>query len=105
MRPGCSIDEFQSTLKQIESVETPYGHFKDFEYYWSIETDSETPPYFIVAGAFFITDDGNKLTYSTVNIVEEETGGKWRTIWCIEYNPKGVEPFHPPRIHQNANDG
>lgn len=104
MRPGCSIDEFQSALKQNEAVETPYGHFKDFEYYWSIETDSENSPFFIVAGAFFITDDGYKLTYSTVNIVEE-SGGKWRTVWCIEYNPDDVTPFHPPKIRGIPNGG
>ena len=104
MRPGCSIDEFQSTLKQNEAVKTPYGHYKDFEYYWSIKSDSETPPFFIVAGAFFITEDGYKLTYSTVNIVEE-SGGKWRTIWCIEYQPDDVTPFHSPILRGVSNDG
>lgn len=103
MQPGYSVDSFQRELKKTWVVDTPYQHFKDFEYYWSLEKRNEESPSYIIAGAFFISDDGYKLTYATINIVEQPKG-KWRTIWSIEYQPDGVKPFHHPKIRGVEDD-
>jgi len=104
MPPGCSIDEFQSALKQSGTIKTPFQHYKDYEHYWTIQTGSDNPPFFIIAGRFASTDNGYELTYSTLNVVEE-SGGKWKTIWCIEYQPDNVTPFSQPRLRGVSTDG
>lgn len=86
MGGNWSCDEFESALAKSGVVDTPYQHFKDFERYWRIHTDSKYEISFVLAAAFAGPIDEEKLCYATVNLVEE-SGGAWRTVWSIKYNP------------------
>ncbi|ELP34501.1 hypothetical protein RBSWK_01587 [Rhodopirellula baltica SWK14] len=73
----------------------PVQHFKDFEFYWKIDTDLPDSTAFIIA-ATFVPIDGYHLTHATVNVVEQP-GGTWRTIWLSDY-PSSTPDAIPPRI-------
>jgi hypothetical protein len=94
---GCTLDDFEMELSKIGSVKVPLQHFKDFEFYWSIDTGSEDFPHFIIAGNF-ASGNGNCLAHATVNIVEEPRGA-WRTIWLVDYATANHD-FLPPRIRR-----
>ena len=91
-----TIQEFGSKLHARGLVEeSNYQHFKDFEFYWTIDQNRATPHY-IIAGAFFPTETRLSrsefaLKYVTINVVNESSGA-WDTIWSIEHFSV---PIHP----------
>lgn len=93
--PGdCSLEDFETRLQKIEHVSTRHYFFKDFEYYWKIETDSVNGPTYILAGTF-MPGKPYRLSYVTLNIIET-SGGPWRTIWLADYpsdRPKAIPPI------------
>lgn len=78
LSPGLSIEEYQAAIAKIGKVDTPYGHFKDHEYYWTIKEGSDI---YIIAGAFSSMVDN--LSYSTISVVEENG---WRTFYSYRHD-------------------
>ena len=85
LAPRCSIKEFEAGLTVTGVVEVPYGHFKDWEYYWKVKSHDRERPDYVLAGAF-LPNEESELIYATINLIENP-GGSWRTVWSIEYLP------------------
>lgn len=83
MKSDLSLEEYQKTLAQTGLVETPYGHFKDFEYFWEIKLPAgSTGRYSITAAFATFTDD---LAYSSISV-----GVPKEKIFAIQHNPEST---------------
>ena len=86
-----SMDRFGSQLHEMQLTETSnFQHWKDFEFYWTVEQNEKKPHYIIAGGFWHGSSKELNLVHATINEVTQPTG-KWKTVWSIKYG----EPKRP----------
>ena len=96
LRDGSSLEQFELELNRLGNIEVPYAHHKDFEFYWSINSDSPSTSQFIIAANFTPSENAYRLTHA--HIIEASAGSR-RTIWLADY---GGHQLLPPRIRRQS---